>query len=273
MSGKLESFFRIEPGDSVKLKRYDPADTSKFDGKKKDALKELSELKKKIEKLQELLFAEKKYALLIILQGMDAAGKDSTIRLVFEGVDPQGVRVASFGKPTPIERSHDFLWRIHKEVPAKGEIVIFNRSHYESVLVERVHQLVPKKEENRRYEEIIEFEKMLVSEGTVILKFFLHIKKKEQKKRLEERLEDSTKKWKLSENDLAERDYWDDYIKAYERAIEKTSTKSAPWYIVPSDHKWFRDLIVARAIVGQLESLDLHYPRLPKAFKKSQKIH
>jgi PPK2 family polyphosphate:nucleotide phosphotransferase len=272
MSDKLESFFRLNPGDSVKLKRYDPDDTSKYSGKKKAALAEISELKKKISRLQELLYAEKKHAFLIVLQGMDAAGKDSTIRLVFDGVDPQGVRVVSFGKPTPLEQSHDFLWRIHKEVPAKGEIVIFNRSHYESVLVERVHDLVPKREENRRYEEIVEFEKMLVSEGTVILKFFLHIKKKEQKKRLEERLEDNTKEWKLSENDLAERDYWDEYIKAYERALEKTSTKIAPWYIVPSDHKWFRDLIVARTIVKTLEELNLKYPTLPKKKKDSIEI-
>lgn len=272
MSDKLEPFFRIRPSEKVELKRYDPSDTSRFDGKKEDALKEISELTKKIERLQELLYAQKKYAFLVILQGMDAAGKDSTIRLVFDGVDPQGVRVASFGKPTPLEQSHDFLWRIHKEVPEKGEIVIFNRSHYEGVLVERVHKLVPKKEENRRYEEIIEFEKMLVSEGTVILKFFLHIKKKEQKKRLEERLEDSTKEWKLSENDLAERDYWDEYIKAYERALEKTSTKNAPWYVVPSDHKWFRDLVVARTIVTTLETLDLKYPTLPKKRKASIRI-
>ncbi|MHB8566340.1 MAG: polyphosphate kinase 2 family protein [Nitrososphaerales archaeon] len=268
----FENRFIIGPGSKVSLTHFNPGDTSSFDGEKKDALKEIQKLKMKIEKLQVMLYAEHKHAFLIILQAMDAGGKDSTIRLVFDGVNPQGVTVASFKKPTPEEQDHDFLWRIHKQVPSKGEIVIFNRSHYESVLVERVHKLAPKEEEGRRYEEINEFERMLCEEGTIILKFFLHIDYEEQRKRLKDRLDDPTKEWKFSENDLLERKLWSEYMIAYEKALEKTSSDRAPWYVVPSNHKWFRDLIVSRVIVKTLEKLDMRYPRLSKERRSAIEI-
>jgi len=269
---RFEERFKVKPDQKVRLKEYDPDDTSSYDGKKKDALKEIEDLKEKLTALQEKLYAEKKHALLIVLQGMDGAGKDSTIRLVFDGVDPQGVNVFSFKEPTPEEEAHDFLWRIHKKVPAKGEIAIFNRSHYEGVLVERVHKLVPEEEEKRRYEEIVDFERLLSDEGTSIIKFFLCIDQEEQRKRLEERLKDPTKEWKFSKNDLRERDLWKEYMSAYEAALEKTSTRFAPWYIVPADHKWFRDLLVSRVIVKTLEDMNLKYPQLPKKVTESTKV-
>jgi PPK2 family polyphosphate:nucleotide phosphotransferase len=256
--------FLVKEDDKVELDEWDPDDTSSFKGTKEDALDQVQKLKKKLEELQEKLYAESKHKVLIVLQAMDTGGKDSTIRLVFEGVNPQGVRVVSFKQPTPEEKSHDFLWRVHKYTPQSGEIVIFNRSHYEGVLIERVHGFVPKKVWQKRYQEIVDFEKTLAGEGTLILKFYLHISKKEQKARLKERLEDPTKEWKFSMNDLPERKFWKQYMKAYEDAIEKTSTKIAPWYIVPSDHKWFRDYIVASAIVENLENLNMEYPKLDK---------
>ena len=213
--------------------------------------------------LQEKLYAEHKHAVLVVLQGMDASGKDGTIRAVFEGVNPQGVRVAKFGPPTPEEHDHDFLWRAHKQVPSKGEMVIFNRSHYEAVLVERVDKLAAPGAWKRRYDEINAFESMLVNEGTTILKFFLNIDRKKQEKRIADRLKDPTKHWKFSESDLRERKRWDEYMRAYEEALERTSTEDAPWYIVPSDHSWYRDLVVCGVMVRSLESLRMRYPRIP----------
>lgn len=253
------------PGQKVCLGDWDPSDTSVVDVTKEDALDQIEKLKKRLEELQEKLYAERKHKVLVVLQAMDAGGKDSTIRLVFEGVNPQGVRVVSFKAPTLEEKAHDFLWRIHKSVPQSGEIVIFNRSHYESVLVERVHKIVSKEVWKSRYREINEFEQTLWKEGTLILKFYLHISKGEQKKRLEERLEDPTKEWKFSQNDLPERKFWKHYMKAYEEAIEKTSTLQAPWYIVPSNHKWFRDYVVASVVVGCLDQLQMRYPKLDRA--------
>jgi len=254
--------FVVEPGSKVKLGRVDPGDTSGFKGDKDDGEKAINSLIKKLDPLQELLYAEHKHKLLVVLQGMDSSGKDGTIRRVFEGVNPEGVRVAHFGKPSQEELDHDYLWRAHKQVPAKGEIVIFNRSHYESVLVERVHELVPESVWRKRYKQITDFERMLNEEGTIILKFFLHIDKKEQAKRFQDRLDDPTKHWKFSYLDYNERSYWKDYTTAYEEALEKTSTEWAPWYIVPSDHAWFRDLVVSEAIVKSLEDLDMKYPKL-----------
>jgi PPK2 family polyphosphate:nucleotide phosphotransferase len=228
---------------------------------------ELATLRTRLERLQELLYAEHKHALLIVLQGMDASGKDGTIRRVFEGVNPQGVKVAKFGPPTPEELDHDFLWRVHREAPRKGEIVIFNRSHYEGVLVERVHNLVPEPTWKARYEQINDFERLLTEQGTTILKFFLHISKDEQKKRLQERLDDPTKNWKFSRSDLPERGHWSEYMRSYKDALEKTSSQRAPWYVVPSNHGWFRDLVVCTEIVRTLESMRMQYPRLPKAIK------
>lgn len=256
--------FRIRPGQSIHLDKWDPDDTSGFKGSDKDAEKESKELTKKLESLQEMLFAEHLHSVLVVLQALDTGGKDGTIRKVFEGVNPQGVRVASFKQPTAEELSHDFLWRVEKKVPARGEIVIFNRSHYEDVLVVRVHKLVPKKVWKHHYEQINDFERTLSQEGTTIVKFFLYIDYKEQGKRLQERLDDPTKEWKFSISDLRERRFWPQYMKAYEHALEKTSTEWAPWYVIPANHNWFRDLLVSRIIVKALEGLDMSYPKLTK---------
>jgi PPK2 family polyphosphate:nucleotide phosphotransferase len=256
--------YLLRPGAKLRLADWDPDAKSGFNHKKGDGLRELQGLCKKLEVLQELLYAEHKHSLLIVLQGMDASGKDGTIRRVFEGVNPQGVKVAKFGPPTPEELDHDFLWRVHQKVPGKGEIVIFNRSHYEGVLVERVHGLVPRSTWKARYRQINDFERLLCEEGTTILKFYLHIDADEQKRRLQERLADPTKHWKFSVRDLPERGRWVDYMKAYRDALEKTSTDAAPWYVVPSNHAWFRDLVVCTEIVAALEAMRMRYPSLPK---------
>ncbi len=252
--------YRISEGRKIHLARWDPADTSGFQGKKKDGLNELGKLRQKLDPLQELLYAEHRHAVLVVLQGMDTSGKDGTIRRVFEGVNPQGVRVARFRQPTPEELDHDFLWRAHKAVPAKGEIVIFNRSHYEGVLVERVHKLVPKEVWQERYGQINDFERLLAQAGTTVLKFYLHIDADEQKRRLQARLDDPSKHWKFSPLDVQERRLFPEYMKAYEAALERTSTSWAPWYVVPSNHPWFRDLVVCRVLVGALQGLHMRYP-------------
>ena len=259
--------YRIRPGQKVHLDRWDAGDTSGFDGNEQDALEESVRLTKKLEELQVMLYAEHKHKVLIVLQAMDTGGKDGAIRHVFEGVNPQGVRVACFGVPTPDELNHDFLWRIHNQVPVKGGIVIFNRSHYESVLVERVHKLVPEEVWKSRYQQINDFERSLCEEGTTIIKFYFHIDKDEQKKRMQDRLDDPTKTWKFSIHDLPERELWPEYMKAYEDALEKTSTEWAPWYLVPANNKWFRDVIVSAVIVKTLEKLDMRYPPVAKDLK------
>ena len=213
-----------------------------------------------IDRLQEVLYAQAKYALLVVLQGPDTSGKDGTIRRVFSPLNPLGAVAASFKKPTPHELAHDFLWRVHKVVPPAGMIGIFNRSHYEDVLVPRVHGLVPADRIEARYCQINAFEQHLVENDVVILKFYLHISKKEQKSRLEARLKDPTKRWKFNRDDLVERKYWGDYISAYEIALQRCSTKWAPWFIVPADRKWYRDAVVARIVRATFEALDLTYP-------------
>jgi PPK2 family polyphosphate:nucleotide phosphotransferase len=257
--------YLVKEASGASLGRWDPGDTSGFKGSKGDAEKAISSLVKRLDPLQELLYAEHKHMMLVVLQGMDSSGKDGTIRRVFEGVNPQGVRVAHFGKPSVEELDHDYLWRAHRQVPGRGEIVIFNRSHYESVLVERVHNLVPEEVWSKRYKQISDFERMLTEEGTTILKFFLHIDKKTQAKRFQDRLDDPTKHWKFSYLDYNERSYWKEYTRAYEDALARTSTKWAPWYVVPSNHPWFRDLVVSQAIVKVLEGLDMKYPKLDSA--------
>jgi PPK2 family polyphosphate:nucleotide phosphotransferase len=214
-----------------------------------------------IDRLQEVFYAQGKYALLVILQGQDTSGKDGTIRRVFSPLNPLGAVASSFKKPTPSELAHDFLWRIHKAVPPVGIIGIFNRSHYEDVLVPRVHGLVPTERIEARYRQINAFEQHLVENDVTILKFYLHISKKEQKARLEARLQDPTKRWKFSADDLAERKHWDDYISAYEIALQSCSTQWAPWFIVPADHKWYRNAVVARVVRAAFEALDLSYPQ------------
>ncbi len=266
---KLFKKYQIEPNQKVDLREWDTHETSAWEGDKKSAKTHLSELNEHLEKLQELLYAERKRRVLIVLQGMDTGGKDGVIRSVFEGVNPSGVRVASFKAPSAIELDHDYLWRIHKQTPAKGEIVIFNRSHYEDVLVVRVHELVPEKVWKRRFDQINAFEKLLSDEGTVILKFFLHISKDEQKERLQERIDIPEKQWKFSSGDLKERALWDLYQKAYEDVLEKTSTEDAPWYIVPADRNWYRNLIISNVIIDTLESLDMKYPAAESGIEKT----
>jgi PPK2 family polyphosphate:nucleotide phosphotransferase len=248
--------YRVKPGSRVDLSQWDPNDKSVFPEGKKEGRKRLLELNQKLEELQELLYAEHKHKVLIVLQAMDTGGKDGTIRHVFEGVNPQGVRVASFKKPTPEELDHDFLWRVHRRVPGRGEMVIFNRSHYEDVLVVRVHDLAPKEVWSKRYDHINDFERTLVEEGTTIRKFFLHIDLDEQRERLQARLDEPNKRWKFNPGDLKERKLWPQYVKAYEDAISKTSTDWAPWYIVPANRKWYRNLVVGTVIIEALEGLE-----------------
>lgn len=249
----------VHPGKKVKLGKYDPEDTLGWE--KDDATKEaLDKTLKKIDNLQYLLYAGRKHALLVVLQAMDTGGKDGTIRHVMAGVNPQGCRVVSFKIPSAEEREHDFLWRIHTAMPALGEIGIFNRSHYEDVLVVRVHELVPKDVWRQRYEQINEFEAYLTANGVKILKFYLHISKDEQKKRMEDRIQDKEKRWKISEADFKERQYWDEYTDAYQDTLTKCSTKDAPWFIIPSNKKWFRNLAVSHIIAETLEDMKMNFP-------------
>jgi PPK2 family polyphosphate:nucleotide phosphotransferase len=260
---KTLSCFRKKGGAMSKIK-LDKIDTEAPAKVKKDKTKkELEKLQAKLESLQNLMFAESKHSLLIILQGMDASGKDGTIRRVFEAVNPMGCRVVSFKEPTEFEKKHDFLWRVHRQVPEKGVIHIFNRSHYEDVLIQRVHHWVDEKTVKQRYSHINDFEKLLKETGTQILKFYLHISKKEQLKRLHERMSDRTKMWKYNKEDLKEREYWDSYMKAYEAVFENCS-ENAPWHIVPADHNWYKEYLVAKKVVDTLESLNMKFPGLKK---------
>ncbi|MCC6621343.1 MAG: polyphosphate kinase 2 family protein [Deltaproteobacteria bacterium] len=252
--------YRVSQADTLDLSRWDPRDTSPFDGDKSDGEKRFGALNKRLEALQELLYADGRHKVLIVLQGMDTAGKDGAIRLIFDGVNPVGVKVASFKRPTPIELAHDYLWRVHAQTPGAGEIVIFNRSHYEDVLVVRVRKLVEEARWQRRYEHIAAFEKLLADEGTTILKFFLHISKEEQRERLQERLDDPEKNWKFDPNDLEERKLWDGYQAAYADALARTSRPWAPWYIIPADKKWYRNVVISTVIVEALEKLGLRHP-------------
>ncbi len=260
MDSELKKYL-VKSGNKLKLAKFDPSETSCFKDGKKAALKKIAKMNSEIEELQEAMYAERKHGLLVVLQGMDTAGKDGTIRHVFDGVNPQGVKVASFKKPTPIELDHDFLWRVHPHVPGKGEICIFNRSHYEDVLVVRVHKLVSKEVCKKRCEHIVNFERMLSDSGVTIVKIFLCIDKDEQKKRLLSRKEDVAKQWKLSESDVPERAFWDSYIEAYEDAITRTSTENAPWFVIPSNHKWYRNYLVSRIIHETLLSLKIRTPK------------
>lgn len=256
---KLLEALQVKPGSAVKLAKQDPGKTPGA-GKKSECVELLDKNMKRMYELQQYLYADRRYALLIVLQALDAGGKDGTIRHVMSGVNPQGCEVVSFKVPSTEELEHDFLWRVHKAVPRRGDIGIFNRSHYEDVLVTRVHKLVPKPVWSKRYDQINSFERILVDNNVRILKFFLHISKDAQKERFEERIHDPAKNWKISLADFKEREYWDEYTKAYEDALTKTSTEWAPWYIVPADKKWYRNFAVSQVIVHALESLDLKYP-------------
>ncbi|MFA9563192.1 MAG: polyphosphate kinase 2 family protein [Acidimicrobiales bacterium] len=250
--------FRVEPGSTVDLSLWAPDENLGLE--RSAAEKETKQLNRRLEALQEQLHADKGHRLLVVIQATDTGGKDGTIRHVFDRVNPAGVKVAGFKKPTSTELAHDYLWRVHQHVPADGEIVIFNRSHYEDILVVRVHDLVPAERWGRRYHHIREFERLLVDEGTTIVKLYLHISKEEQKERLRARLDDPDKRWKFAIGDLAERERWDDYQAAFTEAIERTSTTWAPWWVIPADRKWFRNLLVSRIMVATLEAMDLQWP-------------
>ncbi len=252
--------YRVQPDTPLLLSERDPAEHLTFDEGKKVGLEYLGELTTRLGELQELLYAEAKHRLLMVLQATDTGGKDGVIRHVFRTVNPQGVKVSSFKAPSHSELAQDYLWRIHQQTPARGEIRIFNRSHYEDVLIVRVRNLVPEEVWQRRYQHINDFERMLVDEGTTIVKFYLHISKAEQAARLQDRLDDPAKHWKFSASDLAERKQWDAYQEAYEAMLSRTSTRWAPWYVIPSNSKWYRNLVIARLLVETLEGLGMSYP-------------
>jgi PPK2 family polyphosphate:nucleotide phosphotransferase len=280
-SREIAKHYRVTDGTHFRLKDFDPADTYGLKSKE-HAQKELEDGIARLAKLQEKLYAQDRWAILVILQAMDAAGKDSTIKHVMSGVNPQGCQVTSFKAPSTEDLEHNFLWRCTRALPERGKIGIFNRSYYEEVLVVRVHpemlanekipsRLVSEKIWQDRFEEINAYENHLSRNGTMVLKFFLNVSKKEQKKRFLERLDEPEKNWKFSANDALERQRWDKYMRAYEDMIQNTSAKSAPWYVVPADHKWFTRLAVAGAIIGALEELDLSFPKLDSAKRKDLK--
>jgi PPK2 family polyphosphate:nucleotide phosphotransferase len=252
--------FRLPPGRRVRLKDFDPAFTDRHETKLA-ALREIAKLRQRMEQLQYQLYAENQRSLLICLQALDAGGKDGVVRHVISSMNPEGCRVASFKTPTPEELAHDFLWRIEPQTPKRGEVVVFNRSHYEDVLIVRIHHLVPKPVWSQRYQQINDFEQRLAANGTHTLKFFLHISKEEQLRRFKERLDDPARQWKISETDYTEREYWPSYQDAYQDALSKCGTRDAPWFIIPSDHKWFRDLAISRIIVATMEKLHIKVPK------------
>lgn len=257
---RLSKRLRVAPGSPVDLGAWPADDTL---GWKKDGRMEheLADGIARLDALQYVMYAERKHALLVVLQGMDGAGKDGTIRHVMTGLNPQGCRVTPFKVPTVEEASHDFLWRIHRAVPGLGDIGIFNRSHYEDVLVTRVHHRVPRAVWSRRYDAINAFERLLAESGVIVMKFFLHISKEEQRRRFAARIDDADKQWKISAADFAERRYWGAYRRAYEDALSRCSTDHAPWHVIPADRKWFRNLAVCRILVERLEGLGMRFPK------------
>lgn len=253
--------FVVEPGARVKLSKIDPGYRGKYDSQQA-ALPETQKYLGQLTRLQNLLYAERKYALLIVLQGLDAAGKDGTVNHVMSAMNLQGTTVTPFKPPTQVDLDHDFLWRVHPHAPGKGEVAIFNRSYYEDVLIVRVHHLVPKEVWSARYEFINDFEKLLRRDNnTHLVKLFLHISPEEQLERFKQRLDDPSRNWKISESDYKEREYWGAYTEAFEDVFAETSTKHAPWYIIPSNHKWFRNLAVAQIVAATLEDLGMQMPR------------
>jgi PPK2 family polyphosphate:nucleotide phosphotransferase len=253
---------RVPFGERIALAEIDPDDTAPFEHKR-EAEAQIEKNVERMEELQELMYAERVHALLIVLQAMDAGGKDSTIRHVMDGFNPQGCHVVSFGVPTPLELAHDFLWRIHPHAPQRGYVSIFNRSHYEDVLVVRVEKLVPKETWKARYDQINAFEQTLAESGVTILKFFLHISKEEQKARFQDRLDRPEKNWKFNPSDLETRSKWDNYMQAFEEVFARCNHPWAPWYVVPANKKWYRNWVVSSAIVAAMEGLDMHYPPPP----------
>lgn len=254
----FRTHFLVDPLTPLKLANIDPSDTGGID--KAQAAELTAKYLQLMEEDQFLLYADGHQSLLVILQAMDAAGKDGVIRHVFSAMNPQGTRVHGFKQPTPCEAAHDFLWRAHAQAPADGEVVIFNRSHYEDVLIVRVHDLVPQAIWSQRYEKINDFERLLAENGTRVIKFFLHISPEEQLERFKQRLEDPRRHWKISESDYTERKFWPQYMEAYEEALQKTSTLNAPWYVIPANHKWFRNLAVSQIISDTLNEMGLELP-------------
>jgi PPK2 family polyphosphate:nucleotide phosphotransferase len=257
-SSSLRQALVVKPGSKVRLSRIDPDDTHGFD--KDDAKDRLKDGLDRLASLQDRIYAEGRHRILIVLQGIDAAGKDGTVRHVMNAFNPLGCTVTSFKVPTPVELAHDYLWRVHQRVPGSGEIAIFNRSHYEDVLVVRVHDLVPKGVWSKRYDQINAFEELLASTGTTVVKFFLWIDRDEQKERFQARLDDPDKRWKFRLGDLEERKLWNDYVAAFEDALSRCSTRAAPWYVIPANRKWFRNLAVADILGDILDGLDPRYP-------------
>lgn len=258
---KKTNIIKVSPGDKVRLDKIDTGDKGEYKSKE-ETFERLEVLRERRMKLQERLYAESKRSLLIVLQATDTGGKDGAMDHLLTGLNPAGIRVTSFKAPTALELAHDFLWRIHAAVPTRGTIGLWNRSHYEDVLITRVHGMIDKKTCETRYTDINAFEKLLADNGTVILKFFLHISKKEQKERLQARLADPEKHWKFSPNDLKERTMWDDYQAAYADAISACSTKAAPWYIVPADSKWSRNIALAEVVTAAMEEMDPQFPKV-----------
>ena len=252
--------FKVQPHTRVKLKDIDPTFKDGYESHEA-ADEEIAQLQQRLRELQVLLYAQRQHSLLICLQAVDSGGKDGTINHVLGAMNPQGCRVAAFRQPSTEELAHDFLWRAHRAAPARGEVVIFNRSYYEDVLIVRVHNLVPEDIWSRRYNLINAFEKGLIDNDTHILKFYLHISKEEQLKRFADRLDDASKQWKISEADYKERRFWDEYVLAFEDALSRCSTEHAPWFIIPANHKWFRNLAVARIVVEYLETLKMKFPK------------
>ena len=257
---RFEKMFRVKPDEKLRLKDIDPAFRGKHETEQ-EASVEIDHYRQKMAKLQAVLYAEKKHSVLVVLQALDAAGKDGTVNHVLSVLNPQGATAIGFKQPTPDELEHDFLWRVHPHAPGKGQVAIFNRSHYEDVLVTRVHKMIDEKTCKERYHRIREFEEMLIENGTTILKIYLHISKDEQLARFEERLEDPARNWKISESDYTERNYWDDYVSAFEDAMMATSTKDSPWFVIPANHKWFRNLAVSQIIAESMEGLDMSFPK------------
>jgi PPK2 family polyphosphate:nucleotide phosphotransferase len=261
MANNYTAQFKVKPGERIRLKGIDPS----FHGRhksRKEAARELADRLEKIDDLQYRMWAEKKHSLLVVLQGFDSAGKDSLVRHVFAGLNPQGCTVAHFAEPTPEESAHDFLWRVHARVPSRGMITIFNRSHYEDVLIVRVHKLAPKPVWEARFQEINDFERLLTAQNnTTILKFFLYISKEEQLDRFAKRLDDPYRNWKISESDYTERSRWDDYTVAFEDVFYKTSKELAPWFIIPSNHKWFCHLAVSQIILKAMNAMEIKMPK------------
>ena len=254
--------FRVKPGQKVDLDKFPTRDEELFPVNKPQGKDLFKRMEHQIDLLQELLYAEGKQKLLVVFQAMDTGGKDGTIRSVFDKMDPQGIRVASFKRPSSKELAHDYLWRIHKEVPQKGETVIFNRSHYEDITAVRVREIFPEVVWSKRYEHIVNFEKMLTDEGATIIKIFLHISREEQKERLQARLDEPEKNWKFNPGDLDDRALWPKFMKAYEDVLSKTSTEYSPWYVIPADRKWYRNLVVADIVVKTLKGLEMEFPEI-----------